>query len=156
MKKGVALYLMVYVLNLFASNDIESVREMYYHSIEDNKVANKFLNYFDTVDVKNNATLMGYNAVANFVQSKHSWNPYTKLEHFNAGKEQLEYAIIQEGENIELRFLRLSIQENLPSFLGYNSQIKADRSFLVDHLDQILDEDLKSKISTYLKTLKAI
>ncbi len=156
MRKGVALYLMVYVLNLFASNDIESVREMYYHSIEDDKVANKFLNYFDTVDVKNNATLMGYNAVANFVQSKHSWNPYTKLEHFNAGKVQLEYAIIQEDENIELRFLRLSIQENLPSFLGYNSQIKADRSFLVDHLDQILDEDLKSKISTYLKTLKAI
>jgi hypothetical protein len=77
------------------------------------------------------------------------------LEHFNAGKVQLEYAIIQEDENIELRFLRLSIQENLPSFLGYSSQIKADRSFLVDHLDQILDEDLKSKISTYLKTLKA-
>ena len=156
MRKGVALYLMVYVLNLFSSNDIESVREMYYDSIEDDKVANKFLNYFDTVDVKNNATLMGYNAVANFVQSKHSWNPYTKLEHFNAGKVQLEYAINQEDANLELRFLRLSIQENLPSFLGYSSQIKADKSFLVHHLDQISDEDLKAKISAYLKTLKAI
>ena len=156
MRKGVLLYLSMYMLQLFSGNEVQDLRSMYYKSIEDEQSAKKFFKYFDNKDVKNNVILTGYCAVANFLQSKHAWNPYVKLEYYNVGKAQLEHAIELDLENIELRFLRLSIQNNLPSFLDYSKSIKEDTNFLINHLTEIKDYDLKQKITLYLQELKAL
>ena len=82
--------------------------------------------------------------------SKHSWNPLDKLNFFKQGVLWLESSIENDSCNIELRFLRLTAQINLPSFLNYNNYIDEDRHYLVSNYKYLDDDDLKIRISNYL------
>lgn len=91
----------------------------------------------------------GYKGCAYMVMAKHIGSPFSKLSSFRKGKKMLEKAIGADDQNIELRFLRFTIQTNTPSLLGYSGQIKTDRLFLVQHLHQT-DSSLRNRISRYL------
>ena len=53
-------------------------------------------------------------------------NKINQLNLFRTGKQKLDSVILKNSENSEFRFLRLTIQENAPKFLGYNNQIDED------------------------------
>ena len=85
------------------------------------------------------------------IMAKHVFNPFSKLSYFNKGKLILEKAIQAEGKNVELRFLRYSIQTNVPAFLGYKSNLKNDYNFLKQAIPGIKDSVLKKIITSYLQ-----
>lgn len=57
-----------------------------------------------------------------------------------------ETAVSEYPYNPEIRFLRLSVQQNAPGFLGYNDQIEMDRNFLMSHLDGVHPRSLRKRI----------
>lgn len=77
------------------------------------------------------------------VWANHIFNPLTKLATFKKGKKNIELAISKEPENIEIRYIRFSVQKNAPSFLGYNSHLKEDRDFLVKNKKKSIQICLK-------------
>ena len=48
------------------------------------------------------------------------------MKYFNRGKSILEEAIEANPLNVELRYLRYSLQKRVPDFLGYNANIDED------------------------------
>ena len=62
----------------------------------------------------------------------------------------LEKAIEFDQKNVELRFLRYTIQTNVPSFLNYSEDKERDKLFLVQSLNSLKDQKLKNIISNYL------
>lgn len=82
-------------------------------------------------------------------------NPVEKLKFFKEGKLLLETAINNDNQNVELRFLRLMIQENAPKFLGYHSNINEDVNFIQENSRQ-LSTALKNILLDYSKTSKEI
>jgi hypothetical protein len=74
-----------------------------------------------------------------------------KSKMFKAGKELLETAISLDHTNVEYRFLRLIIQENAPSILGYSDCIAADAK-KVKAGYKGLSESVKNAIIAYAKT----
>ena len=64
------------------------------------------------------------------MSAEDSWNPVTKLDRFNKGKDQIAKAIQENKESFHARFCRYVIQFNTPSFLGYNDNLEEDRAFL--------------------------
>ncbi len=78
-------------------------------------------------------------------------SPISKLNTFKEGKKNIEQAIKKEPENVELRFIRLSVQKNAPSFLGYKSNINEDAKFIKENRHQIRSEILQKNIGTLLK-----
>jgi hypothetical protein len=100
----------------------------------------------------NNISLAGYKACAKMMMAKYAINPIYKLANFSQGKKLLEKCIAIDKENVELRFLRFTIQCNAPIFLGYNTCIKQDKLFLINSIAIIKDEQLKLLISSYLTT----
>ena len=62
----------------------------------------------------------------------------------------MEQAIINDLENVELRFLRLSIQLHTPDVLHYNAQIKSDKQFIESNLEKLKNEKLKKSIAEYI------
>lgn len=74
-----------------------------------------------------------------------------KSKMFKAGKELLETAISLDHTNAEYRFLRLIIQENAPSILGYSDCIAADAK-KVKAGYKSLSESVKNAIINYAKT----
>jgi hypothetical protein len=85
-------------------------------------------------------------------------NPAEKLSLFKNGHKKLEAAIKNSTENVELRFLRLIIQENAPSILNYNDDLEKDSIYITQKYKRLPDNIQKviidySKKSEFLALL---
>jgi hypothetical protein len=98
--------------------------------------------------------IKGYYGAGKILMARFYFNPYTKYSSFKKGVALLEEAILADPTNVELRFLRLSIQHNAPSFLGYHKHTEQDKLFLYSSISTLKDEELKLIIDSYLTTLQ--
>ena len=134
----------------YVKDDIIELRELYYSSVNSKVNTDKLFEYLKQITFNSTAINKGYKGMSFLLISKHSWNPIDKLSFFKQGVLWLESSIENDSCNIELRFLRLTAQINLPSFLNYNNDIDEDRDYLVINYKYLDDEDLKKRISNYL------
>lgn len=78
-------------------------------------------------------------------------NPLSKLSWFNKGKNKIESAIKMDSGNAEIRFLRLAIQINAPSFLFYNGSIEEDKKMIINKINSFDEFGIKADIIAFLK-----
>lgn len=105
---------------------------------------------FAGADVKGRPLLMGYKGAVVMAKGRHSINPFEKLSTFNEGRALLDSAIVLDPKSVELRFLRLSIQVNVPRILGYSGQIAADRAFIDRNLAAVKSDDFRQRVTTFI------
>lgn len=134
--------------SLIEDKDLIELRNLYEKATKDEK-ANLKLNNIASND-KNSAVIIGYKGAGTMILANHVFNPITKLNKFNKGKKLLEQAVKQESNNLELRYLRFTIQTNVPKFLGYSKEINTDKAILINGLEKLSDIDLRNRIVDYL------
>jgi len=139
-------------LCLWINEDLSKVRACYKVMSASEKNVEQLIT---TVNTSKSIPLLvkqGYLAAAEMASAKYKFSPLSKLELFNSGKKKLENAIAADSNNLEIRYLRLTIQHNAPSFLGYNKNITSDKLFLTTHLHRLKtdDSELYVLIHTYL------
>ena len=142
-----------------ATVDIASVRSMFQQGASDEKKKKKMIRMLAPYD-EQKPLLLGYKGSGTMMMAKHVFSPFSKLSYFKKGKQMLESAINTDHKNFELRFLRFTAQTNIPSFLGYDSDIQKDKEFILNHFLQIKDTGLKQFVlpalikSKYLTTIE--
>lgn len=94
------------------------------------------------------STASGYYALASMMLAKKYKNPFTKLSYFNKGKTLLEDAIENDKGNIELRFLRFAVQNEVPPILLYFNNMEEDKEMLDDFIRKNTSP-LANRIITY-------
>lgn len=146
------LFLFLLLSSYTHAASIEDIRKLYDKAIYSEKAAELLLDQTANNE-SDKSTLNGYKAATHMIMAKFYFNPWKKLHTFNKGKEQLEYAIQKDPENLELIYLRFMIQMNSPSFLHYNINVASDKKILLLSLNIIKDQDLKIRISNYLKSV---
>jgi len=129
---------------------IKDVRIMLHNATSNEDDCNKLISLLVPFNETNNPLLYGYRGGATMLMAKHAFNPFSKLSYFKKGKLMLESAIKADRNNVELRFLRFTIQTNVPGFLNYNSDKNADRVFITQSLPKLKDQELYKIISAYL------
>ncbi len=77
------------------------------------------------------ALIRGYIGALQALMAKHSWNPYVKLKQIAEAEKSFVKAINAEPDNLELRFLRFSVEYKTPKFLGYSKNLATDRQQLL-------------------------
>jgi len=87
-----------------------------------------------------NPLVMAYVGVSETMLAENAFWPGEKWNYFNSGKEKIEKAIDQNKDNPELRYLRLLVQLNAPSFLSYDESVEKDLEF---YINNILNSGLK-------------
>lgn len=97
-------------------------------------------------------TIDAYNACGTMMMAKYVYNPISKLSCFREGKKLLEKCIRTNNENIEMRYLRFTIQSKSPAFLLYNNSIEKDKLFLLKSIENVEDLQLKKMIVSFLKS----
>lgn len=128
---------------------ISRVRSLYKVAAEQEEAAQKMLVLLDPYNATS-PQFLGYKASAHMMMAKHTGNPFKKLSHFNKGKEMFTSAIAADKENVELRFLRFSVQSEAPAFLGYQDNLQEDKIVLLQKVPKINDKELKDMIVNYL------
>jgi hypothetical protein len=129
---------------------IKDVRLMAHKATKSEEGCVKLISLLSPYNENNNPLLMGYRGASTMVMAKHAFNPFCKFSYFKKGKNILENAIKADNSNIELRFLRFTIQNNVPSFLNYGSHKKSDKLFLSKYVSEVEDQELKKIINDYL------
>ncbi|KKX48788.1 MULTISPECIES: hypothetical protein [unclassified Sphingobacterium] len=125
------------------------IRKEYSLAVKDESICENNLNLLRAKAKE--TTDRGYLAVYEMVFAKHMGNPFRKLGQFNKGKNLLETLIKEEPSNVELRFIRWSVQTHAPSILNYSNDIKKDKSYIIDHLYTLQHRDVKEIIYKYIK-----
>lgn len=131
------------------SADLQAVRQLYQNAEHNEKNCKQLLSLLSKSQNRD-PVFEGYEACATMMMANHVFNPIAKLKYFKRGKEMLEKAINRDPENCELRFLRFGVQTNIPSFLGYKSEIEKDKKFLIKHTFYLEDQYLKKWITSFL------
>ncbi|WP_443938882.1 hypothetical protein [Pedobacter sp. MW01-1-1] len=93
---------------------------------------------------------LGYLGGFQTIYAKHLLNPFSKLKTFNQGRKNIDGAIIQASDSVELRYIRLSVQKNAPSFLGYSGMVNQDTDFLRRNKAELKKQGLIEKVETLL------
>jgi hypothetical protein len=123
---------------------INEVRMLYEKAATNEKTCKQLIDLLEPYNEKNNPLLFGYKAVATMLMAKHVFFPFTKLSYFNKGKKMLGKSVEADEKNVELRFLRFTIQTHVPFFLGYTDDIKNDKIFILKFYQGITDPSLKN------------
>ena len=139
-------------VNISNGQNIEKIRRLYLQS-SNNDAKLDSLNYWLSNYNQTNNLMSAYYGVNLILKSKYLKNPFKKIKYFEKGRKILEDAIIKEPDNIELIFLRYTVQKNTPSILMYKKDIEEDYQSIKSELDSIKDQRLKKYISQTLQKL---
>lgn len=130
----------------FYGQDVEHYRKNYAVAVKDKSVCESMIRVLEKESKL--SVFIGYLGAYQTIWANHVINPMSKLTTFQKGKRNLEASIKQDPNNIELRFLRYSIQKNAPKFLKYYHDLDTDRNFILEHKKYVQDQDLKRLLNT--------
>jgi hypothetical protein len=122
--------------------DPEYVRRNYEQAVKDEKLCKMLIAQLSKET--GNVVFLGYLGALQTIWANHTSSPIAKLNTFNKGKKNIEQALKMAPGNIELHFIRLSIQVNCPDFLQYSSHINADKKFIKSNIDKVASQSLKA------------
>jgi hypothetical protein len=95
-------------------------------------------------------TITAYEAAAKALVAKHSWNPITKYSNLQDALTLLDKAILLEEMNLEIRFLRLYIENSLPTYLGKSNNMIGDKQLIIENIQLLNTLDLNADIIQYI------
>lgn len=130
---------------------LQQVRELYRLSAQNEEKCRELIQLLEKYNEHNHPLYSGYRASAVMLMATYTSNPFQKLSYFNKGKRQLEAAVNNSKDNIELRCLRFAVQSNIPSFLGYKDHLAADKQFILRRYAGITDNTLRKNIRYFME-----
>ncbi len=132
--KTMRLILIVFIISMtkgLEASSIDEIRKSYIKAVEDPSLTERLSSELKKIS-KPDAITLAYIGSLEALKAKHSWNPYQKLSYMAEFDRIMNEAVRRMPENMEIRFLRYTIQYNTPSFLGYSKNIDEDKKVIID------------------------
>lgn len=135
---------------------LPEARALYEQAAGTEKTCTQFITRLQQCPRTGDPAIWGYRGAAIMLMAKHAGSPFSKLSYFRKGRKVLDSALVIHPGDIELRYLRFTIQTNVPSLLGYNDDIKGDKQYLLSHMATVTDSKLYDNIYHYLQQSKYV
>jgi hypothetical protein len=148
MKYLLILFLLVSVAG--TAQNLNEIRAQYPEAVKSNEATSKFDLELAIINSNNTPTLRAYKGAVLTLKSKFSKKKSDKKEFFKEGVSLIEDAVKAESSNIEIRYIRLSVQENSPKFLGYHKNIEEDKGFILKNFATVSSKELKGIIKDFV------
>ncbi|WP_419700949.1 hypothetical protein [Mucilaginibacter sp. NFX135] len=133
--------------------NLKNIRRQLREAINDSKTTDSL--YKSLNSIKNRTGIIdGFIAGVQALKAKHAWNPYSKIKYIKNCEKTFEKAIEVDPHNIEIRFMRFSVEDSVPGFLGYNKNIATDSKEIITQLGKknygTADKELTVEIIKFL------
>lgn len=135
-----------------SSYDLATLRQHYQQAAADKAAGEKFYQFTSSYQ-GNEALPLAYKAAAEAIRARDA-SMFNKLTYAQAATRLFEQAVAADPASAEVRFLRFSVESNIPAFLGLSAHVEEDRQFLLDALFQYpqsgLDAEAFNTVRTFL------
>lgn len=144
------IVLTLFISNFVNSQNLKNIRLQYPEAAKSIEITTNLELELENVDSSSSSLLLAYKGAILTLQAKFSKSKSDKKKYFKEGVSLIENAIQADDSNIEIRYLRLSVQENSPKFLGYHKNIEEDKEFILKNYRNITSQELKSVVTDYV------
>lgn len=146
--KALIIYIAFYLF--FVNVDISEVRQLYKEADLSEQNATNLFDKLESITISDDKVLLAYKGAVTSMTAKYEKGIKQKKDVFKNGVSLVELAVASEEDNIEIRFVRLSVQQNSPKFLNYNKEIEEDKKFILHYFNQISSSKLKAYMKDYI------
>jgi hypothetical protein len=127
------------------------IRQLYKEAGESIEKARELRKLVEELPIEIEPLRLAYQAAGEALKARETWFPWEKLAHFQKSMEMFAKAIAQNKNQIEVRFLRYTIQKNTPFILGLSVDLQDDKQVILKHLqDSLTDAYMKTAIVKHL------
>lgn len=137
---------------MLTAQDLSAERKLYISAHKNEQAAQEFLKLTRSDKDTISPVHVAYRGAALMVAAQFADGIGGKLKLFRQGKNLMAQAAEEAPESVEVRFLRMTIQENAPSILMYNDDLQQDKDFILGHFSAVRDAGLKSMIRLHAST----
>lgn len=130
--------------------DIAKLRADYIKASEDKEVTARLHDELSSVKKSDDKLLVAYKGAVLTLMAKYTKLKQEKKQFFKEGAGLIEYAVNANPNSIEIRVIRLSVQENSPKFLKYNQNITEDKQFILDHFESTTSKEVRAFVRNYI------
>lgn len=139
MKYWLSLLCFLFSLDVFSAtpgnDDIQNIKQAMMLAVESPRITDSL--YTELTARKTTSPLIiAYTGTLEALKAKHSWNPYQKVKYVALSKKTLGKALSAAPNNLEIRFMRFSIQHFTPAFLGYSKELNQDKKMIIKQFGQ--------------------
>jgi hypothetical protein len=128
------------------------LRHHYEQAAADKAAGEKFYELLREYN-EQDALVLGYKAASEAIRARDA-SMLNKMTYVQQAAHTFEQAVSQDPSNAEVRFLRFSVESNLPAFLGLSTHVDEDKDFLLKaalrHPQSGLDEEAFNTVRGFL------
>ncbi|MEH6763898.1 MAG: hypothetical protein V7655_05310 [Aequorivita antarctica] len=145
----------LFIIALFVSfvgnaQDLKEIRSAYPKASGSTEITTNLDENLANITSSDKPVLLAYRGAVLTLKAKFAKSRSNKQDFFKEGVSLIESAIKSEPSNIEIHYIRMSVQENSPRFLGYHKNIDDDKQFLLDNYAAVSSKELKSVIKDFV------
>ncbi len=133
----------------YVTPDLETVRQDYRKASENEEATKTLYDGLTAIGKNADPVLVAYKGAVTTMMAEFAPIFKDKKSFFKEGRELLEYAIETQPKNVEIRCIRLSVQENMPKITGYHKNKDEDKQFIIDNYSAMEDDGAKEFVKGY-------
>ena len=140
------LFTILFVLTTLSTPDLTEMRKMYPKVAVSENSIKEFQDKLSDVTLESNKVLVAYKGASIVMLTKYIKKMPEKKANFKEGVKWIESAVKSKPDNIEIRMIRLGVQENTPKVAKYNTHIEEDKKYIIAHY-----KEESGSFATYIK-----
>lgn len=117
-------------LSLMSAYEPASLRRHYEQAAANKEAGDKFYDLLHGYN-EQNALVLGYKAASEAIKARDA-SMLNKLTYVQQAALTFEQAVSLDPANAEIRFLRFSVESNVPPFLGLSKHVDEDKKMLLE------------------------
>jgi len=131
------------------NHSIHEIRHEFYLSTLDYLHAFSLIEKLDKISDPN-ALELAYRAATQAILAKPGWNIFKKLSYLRHSRNSFQQAIDLDIKDLEIRFLRLSVEHHIPHYLGFSRNMAHDKQVIMENIDRFKQKELPKEITDYI------
>ena len=147
-------FFIVFVSLFLSSPKLKQVRIAYVQAVNDKEITLQLNKDLSEVVKADDKVLVAYKGAVLTLMAKFAKSAKEKKPLFKEGARLIEFAISEKPNDIEIRVVRLGVQENSPKIVGYRKNKEEDKQFIINHLNEVSSKELKAYIKGFVMQSK--
>jgi tetratricopeptide (TPR) repeat protein len=119
---------------------MQELRPHYMTTLQDADNAPDVYEKFLEVD-NPSAKVLAYKGALEAIMTRTTWNVFKKLSYLRKSEKSFEKAVELAPNDMEIRFMRMAVQFEIPEYLGFSEDLETDKAFVVKHISNFKAEN---------------